>query len=198
MSGPPPSYRRPRQVVFVAVTAALLGGLVLIAIPVVGLVTSGLADDDSVAGSAPAGLASDRTTTTTARASRPASTPSTMRTSSSTTAGPTPAERNALLNRSVAIIWSGILDADSTDDLRIVATQQTRLERALDVELLALDGNDFGTLRNGALALAVDLDFGSPQDAVRWCVSVGRSTRDECFGVQLSDDGGPGDLRVYP
>lgn len=139
------------------------------------------------------------TTAATPTTAEPATTNATVQTTST---GPASIyiSKNAYLGQSVAVLWSNYFDTGSDQDTAIVTAQRDVLASQLGVEVIAIDSNDYSTMTNGTAALAVALDFSSPSDAVSWCISVGRSTRDDCFGVLLIDGATPGsgETRAYP
>lgn len=67
--------------------------------------------------------------------------------------------------------------------------------------VIAIDSNQFRSLRDGTVAVVYDGGFSSARNAKRWCRDNGFQDIYDCFGVVLSDDYNPdqrGDLiRTY-
>lgn len=113
------------------------------------------------------------------------------------------ASRDVVYGRYVAIMWSGLV-ADSESRAasdEVVEAQLGLLQARFGSNVIAIDSNQFGSLRNGTVAVAYDGGFSSARDAKRWCRDNGFPGTQDCFGVVLSDDFTPdqrGDLiRTY-
>ncbi|MEM9613136.1 MAG: hypothetical protein AAGA59_09385 [Actinomycetota bacterium] len=112
------------------------------------------------------------------------------------------ADRDRLDGRYVAMLWSTIApDPSDPETVSVVGGQLADLQNRFGASVIAIDSNQFRSLRDGTIAVAFDGGFNSAVDAKLWCRENGFPGTQDCFGVVLSDDFGPdqrGDfVRVY-
>ena len=103
----------------------------------------------------------------------------------------------------MAVIWSGLEnDPRSATSTQRLEEQLTAFRSTYGNSLIGLDGNDFKSLRDGTIAVALPDSFNSAQEAADWCASEDLNTDYDCFGVVLSNDYDFEDrgeyIRVYP
>ncbi len=169
----------------------------------------------AIVASSVAGGGSDDSYGSTTRESRDgAATPGTSATPTSGpgptwTPGPSPTPRgpfaspSSVYGRFVAVLWSAVrLDPTNPSSSALVQQQADRFRVRFGSSVVGLNGNDFRSLRDDTVAVAYLGAFASSRAAADWCIQVGLTTNNSCFGVVLSDSYDyteRGDyIRVYP
>ncbi len=110
--------------------------------------------------------------------------------------------RDALYGRYVAVLWSGFVSNSPPQDANEpLEAQLANYQAQFGPDVIAIDSDQFRSLRDGTVAVAYDGGFSSARSAKRWCRDNGFPGTQDCFGVVLSDDYTPdqrGDLiRTY-
>ena len=108
------------------------------------------------------------------------------------------ASRDAIYGRYVAVLWSGFVSTSSPQDISELVEGHLETYRAqFGAEVTAVDSGQFGSLRDGTVAVIYDGGFSSAREAKVWCRENGFPGTQDCFGVVHSDDYTPdqrGDL----
>ncbi len=112
------------------------------------------------------------------------------------------ADRDAVLGRYVAVLWSGFApDVSAPDTVANVNGQLAESRQRFGSSVIVIDSNQFRSLRDETVAVVFDGGFPSAVAAKQWCRDNGFPGTQDCFGVVLSDDVGPDDrgdfARVY-
>ena len=136
------------------------------------------------------------TTTTTLG---PSTTSTTIESTTTTTSFFAP--RSVVYGRYVAVLWSDFVPSGSSAETPELEAELASSQRRFGPNVIAINSNDFGSVRNGTVAVVYDGGFSSAREAKRWCRDNGFSGTQDCFGVVLSDDYAPDErgefIRVY-
>jgi hypothetical protein len=112
------------------------------------------------------------------------------------------ASRDALYGRYVAILWSGVVPTDPAQDAgQFLEDELATYQAQFGAGVVAVDSDQFRSLRDGTVAVAYDGGFASAREAKVWCRANGFPGTQDCYGVVLSDDHSPDDrgdlIRTY-
>ena len=130
--------------------------------------------------------AAEGTTTTTAEL--PSSSHTTAEQSSTSSMAPF-ANKDVVYGRYVAVLWSGFVsNTQSASADPVLPSELAGYQARFGPRVIAVDSNQFRSLRDGTVAVVYDGGFTSARDGKRWCRDSGFPGTQDCFGVVLSDD----------
>ncbi len=112
------------------------------------------------------------------------------------------AARDEVYGRYVAVLWSGFVSSPTPPDGDdVVRDQLATLQGRFGSNVIAIDSNQFRSLRDGTVAVVFDGGFSNAREAKLWCRNNGFPGIHDCFGVVLSDDYTPDQrghlIRIY-